>query len=334
MKLKLTLLVTIVSTLFITSCKNNTIDAGVDTAQSESGTTEINESEDLFDNNKFIDKYNQYINFQNYTHSRINDSYKDYYKYYDTKKELKKGNSPKIYNNIGSGAQTLKDAIAIQPTVSQLDSPAQALYQSVITLDSVLNLSKFYYKKEEYLNDNFAKAKELNALVEPAFEEYFKNYSLFAEQIGTIEDQLTERDLKSLKEKGADIYYNLLLATVTSEKLYNYLLTDIDNNFKNLSVEKIDALVNEFKVPVDALEQLSLDKAKVESQMDTFKRSILPNFLDVSYELIRHTNLFKERLQKNNWKTSITHPSIPDNGTIEKIDKIYNELIKKYNSTL
>ena len=314
--------------LLVTSCKNDSKNSEV-TAES---TKELVES--VYDDNNFTQKYNGYISFQNYSHNSLMKKMDRYYKDFDPSKPLNKNNRPIIWSHsISAHSSNLLKNTDVKPNFGEIDNVGKTLSKQAKSVDSLLALSAFYYSKKTHEKDNFKEGQLLSDQLESTLTTYYKTYTLFKDEMDMMADELTNRDLVAFKEANQMVRYNMLSLINESDKLLDYIYEANQNSFKSTDMEKLDALLDAFNKPLTALEKLSLDQEALKKELG-FKYSNVPGLIRVGASLVRNVNGLKDRITSNNWKYKITHPSIPDDGSVEKVSRVYNDLITNYNRSM
>ncbi|OJJ23108.1 hypothetical protein BKI52_01795 [marine bacterium AO1-C] len=333
----ISLFIIVVFTKCGTSNKNSVQDQADNLSQSnlsEQGNPETEQEGNLFENADFIKKYNGYIAFKNSFHKGVVRSYRSYFKWAD--KEKGPQNSKRTHPRISTLSDySLKDAeekIAATPEIANVDNLMQIVLKNARELFSLVETANGYYKKENYKDDDFAEGKKLHPQLVTAFEKYFDAYDKMNVPFKKLQDELFIYDVEKYKTDGKDISYNLMVNMKSVEKSLG-LIGNLDgSDLKKIDLEAFDKEVKEFRKTHEALEKLSKNKEQVDSEFKSMNKNYLDTYINVGMSLIKEIRNFKERIQKNNFKYGITHPSIPDEGSPAKLRKLYSELIRAYNS--
>lgn len=287
----------------------------------------------LYDQDGFIEKYNGYIQFQNSGNTDVRRAYNSYYRKYDNEKPLNLSNHPDP-TTISGYTENLKKLPNQSPNFGELDKAALQLYQVLFSLDSVLKLGEFYYDKKNYEEDDFKRGKDLNKLTQNLFEKYFDQHTLFDGSIYQIEQELTQRELANFKAEGLMIRYHLLASVERAGDLIGYVNQNSNNNFKEVELITVDSLLVKLDEHTTELEKMTFDNEQVEQELGRFKKSYYTMYVKSLSLLVAESKNFKARLKNKDWKTSITHPTIPDKGTLEKINAVYSKLVENYNECI
>ena len=315
----------IVIAIFLFSCK-----------QSPSGaiSRSLNTSnESYLNHNNFINKYNGYINFQNYFNKGIMRSARNYYKGYDPSKPVTKNNRPIIWSHSASFHTYVNNLLNNEKEKPEfaIDAKVPALFKHAKSLDSLFKLSAFYYSKKQHDEDNFKEGQELSDKLELEFLNYRKVYNSFAKDMRVLADEMVENDLKRFKKEGQMVRYNLLNTILSSDKLLAYIYKSSNQKFKDFSNDELTVLMKDFTAKLTALEKQSLDMDAVKKELG-LRYSNINSFLREGANIIRSVKGLEERIEKNDWNYSRAHPTVPDSGSLEEVNKNYNNLINAYNA--
>lgn len=329
--MKKTIILLLSTTLLFTSCgekKEKKVD--------ETGKTiATGVAESLFESATFIDKYNVYIDYGNSFHSKVNDSYTNYFDWADYEKGPKGAKRiGNVYEISDYALKEVEEALTKEPEIKEIDPLMAVVAEKANTLNKLLSEASSYYKRQDYKDDDFAKGQSIHTDLVKAFEEYYAVYGTMYAEFEVLQDELTAYDTEKFKNNGELIKYNLITSLNASEGILN-IIGDLDGpELKNINMEKLDNQVLKFRASFDELEKLIKDEEQVKKEYGNpatinYK---LSNFIGYSEDMIREVRNLKERIEKNNFKYSIVHPNIPDNGSPIKLSKLYGHLVGSYNS--
>lgn len=287
-----------------------------------------------FESAEFINKYNTYIDFGNSFDKRAIDSYHKYFEWADI------DNGPKGAKNVRGvstlpehSLKSLEKGLAIDIEIEGVDEPMKAAYEKGKQLYTVIEEADSYYDKQDYKDDNFEKGEQLHMSIKTAFDEYFNAYDTMYSEFVVVQDELFKYDVEKFKSNGELIKYNLMMGLHTSEAVLNVIGSLDGPELKNINLESFEKRVAEFRATYDELEKLAKDEEQIKKEYGSSVRAkhSISSFVNTGKQFIREIRNLKERIEKNNFKYSIVHPNIPDNGSPLKLSKIYSTMVSEYN---
>lgn len=291
-------------------------------------TIESKSSGNIFDNPDFIKKYNQYIGFGNRFHSSAIKSHDRYFSWAEREKGPK-GKEGAILTIYESYISDLEKALKIEAKMQNVDKPMELVLEKAKTLHAVIEEANKYYSLGDYKDDNYVKGEELHKKLITAFDEYFSTYNSMRKEFVVLQDELLNYDLSKYKERGEHIRYNMILSLEFAKKILN---NAFETKPKDIDVNQLTANIKELRTYFDELDKLKKDTKQLEKEFGMVKKVHFPRYISGLQYYIVGVKKFKERVEKNNFKYRITHPSIPDDGSPEKLDQLYGRLVTAYNS--
>jgi hypothetical protein len=253
-----------------------------------SEVAEANESTDKSQDD-LIQKMNKYASCFNRNHERANDSYNRYLSWADKDKGPtgKEQNIYGLYTIYGSQyyCDKMEESLKMKPSMPSLDEKVKKYVKEMEGLHILLQRADKYYEHKDYLDDNFAGAKEMHPIIMAAFKEYFEAADNFAKEyaqnIGT-NDAIWEENSKNILKSAIE--------------LKEYM--------KNPGANKAEfaALVKKYG---DAVEEVEREKPTFVKDKWTFM-SPVNEFLKLSKGLNRDAQANKsvDKYQYRNWKTA------------------------------
>ena len=316
--------------LFLASCGDSK-EKQVD----EHGTTTTSAvPESKFDSNEFIGKYNAYIDFGNAFHKRANDTYNHYFDWASVENGPKGAKNIKgVYTLPEHSLNALEKGLEMNVEIDGVDAPMKVVHEKAKNLFNVLEEADGYYKKQDYKDDAFVKGQELHERLKTAFDAYFIAYDTMFSEFVVVQDELFAFDVEKFKSSGQLIKYNLMMGLHTSEAVLDVIGGLDGPELKNIDMKAFDTKVAEFRLFYDALEKLAQDETQFKKEYGTSvgAKHSLKSFITTGEQFIREIRNLKERVEEGDFKYSIVHPSIPDNGSPLKLSKTYSKMVNEYN---
>jgi Protein of unknown function (DUF3829) len=134
----------------------------------------------------------------------------------------------------------LGEGVAMSPADSALDGAGKAFAATLEKLLPVMDTATAYYKQEDYKDDKFKKAKELDAQLTPLFERLFAASATMREIVRADQEKLHERELAAMeKQSGKTFEWHTLNGMFQARR----------------AVDAIDAASNSGKLTAAAIQQ-------------------------------------------------------------------------------
>ncbi len=316
-------------TLLITGC-GNSAEKKVD-EKGKTIATSISDSQ--FESDAFIEKYNVYITFENSFNKRVYEAYNRYFEWADIEKGPKESRYIRgIYTLNDFQIKNLEKALAKEPEIEMIDPLMLVVLEKSKILNEVVLESNEYYEKEDYKDDDFAKGELLHGRLVEAFNKYFTAYDAMKVEFVVLQGELFEHEVENLKKNGFIIRYNLKMSLHQAEGIIDTLGELNATELESLDVNKFDAQMTKFITIYDDLEKLVKDQAQLKKEYgDNFGgKAYISSYIYGSRDFIRETRRLRKRIEKNDFKSSRNS----DNGTPEKINNVYFDMVEKYNGIL
>ena len=204
--------------------------------------------------------YNLYIDLNNTMVGRLSSSLEKYFEYVDFQEEftLLKGEDYFCY----SLESTLDDLdrtdelVARKQEKSELDEAYTALSPVIRELIKALNEVQAYTDEDSFLEDDFAKGKELHAVVWKSCNEYEPLGTDFIEKLGTVASAQRAEDMEQMKEEGYEVTYALVSMISTAQEIqtaiYEQGIED-DSMMLQLDIEALRPLYEQYKEEVQTV---------------------------------------------------------------------------------
>lgn len=286
-----------------------------------------------------IEKYNSYVMLNNLMTGRINEVLLHYFEKFGTeKKPVIEKNLSFIMLDVPASQQEVIDQAqgytTSKPAFTNVDSSVTQLTPVIKDLLTVLDEMKVYYDSKGYVDDNFAKGKQLhtklidvNLTYEKASKEYFK-----ALQKMDAEQRLA--DLKNFKDSGQQIRYNALKFMIDAEATAIEMSEQGINasNVLKLDMKKFKAKYDLMTADLDALVTLSKDQKQI--QKEGINSFTIENYVHSATEAKAAASKIIERINK---KEPVSDSDLSGqfldttDGTPENFNYLLSKAIERYN---
>ncbi len=331
---KRNLLIVLVLLVFIMSCGKSD-NKSKNNVKNDSGNTNVFKNEK---SNEALEteKYNKYVDIYNKLMALSRDLDK-YFRDTGTNQELKdqKGRSPFTPYFDEYIIKDLKKNLESPVKMGNIDKISQEFLPVLDEIKKITDEVEIYYQGKDYLNDKYAKAKELHKGMLQGFEKYKVGYEKFKAEIEKMSIERKNKDLEKYKKEGFLIRYNLISLLTASESF----LIEMENqkidrvNFINANPEKFKALQAKISEHIEEIQKVSGNEEQLKKEgFDSYDVS---GFIRYATEFKGSVNEFVNRIETKKGIDEIlinndTHVEIMS-GTPENVFKKYNEMIGKYN---
>ncbi|MFD0861284.1 DUF3829 domain-containing protein [Sungkyunkwania multivorans] len=157
-----------------------------------------------------INKYNAYVAVWNKVTPEIERTHSFYVNMFDLETGLPKKKQEVYYIPVYDRTNVildLKNMLAQKPEMPMLDKIGGSLVESYEELNGPLKELTDYYKLKAYLDDDFAKAKQLHPLVLKNLNSFIELSNGMIPHIREMDEAFRQKELNDLKEKGLHIRY-------------------------------------------------------------------------------------------------------------------------------
>ncbi|MBC9795232.1 DUF3829 domain-containing protein [Sinomicrobium sp. FJxs] len=257
----------------------------------------------------------------------INRNYEQYLYDVDSARGAQKNGVYFIYSLTTEEIDLLDKAIESKPVINEVDKEMKVVSGAVRQLTEVVNEAKNYYYRENYKDDDFAKAKELHPSIMGLFQDYYKAYYAMREAFIKLQYKMLDADLNELKKDEQPIRYHVLMNLDQGRKIIRFIQETPDIGALNLS--ELDLMFNAFKAGLSDLEESieQQDEAKEFGNSSIF----LEGYTNLAGKFIISFRNLKQRVKKKDFNYTPTYPNVPDRGTPEKMIETYQEMFWAYN---
>ncbi|MFS0838801.1 YiiG family protein [Paenibacillus sp. 1P03SA] len=288
---------------------------------------------------KKIEKYNAYVGLNNLMTGRVNEVLVHYFKKFGADQQ------PVIEKNLSfimlGVAQTEREVIdkangytASQPAFANADPVVTQLTPVIKDLLSVLDDMKAYYDSRGYVDDDFAKGKQLHTKLvsaNSAYETAAKQYFTALQKLGNEQRQA---ELQKLKDTDQQIRYNALKFMIDAEAA----AIELDEqgitagNVLQLDMTKFKAKYDIMTEDLNALTTIAKDKQRIQTEgVNSFS---IENYIHAATEAKAAASKIIERINK---KQPVSNSDLngqflrTTEGTPENFNYLLSKAIERYN---
>ena len=292
--------------------------------------------------NEEMEKYNGYIEI----HNNLTNIENEISKYIDVAGEGKEINvqemgrleSIPVIKIDNAVIQKLEKNINSKFKMEKLDNSSKRLLPILKELKVVTDSMTNYYRKKEYLADNFSKGQQLHTNFLKIYKRYKENSNVFKAEVENKTKERVQKILETYKNEGSLIKYNLVILINSCEdfvdKMDNQKLsmtTFIKGDLGKLKKAQQNILTasTNFQKTITNEKQLKKEnytKEKLEifnNQLAEFEKSVTIFIKEVE----KSKSLSKEDIEKKVYTEDMA-------GTPNDVIKKYNNLVNAYNNLM
>ncbi|CAH1207581.1 hypothetical protein PAECIP111892_02929 [Paenibacillus auburnensis] len=288
---------------------------------------------------KEIEKYNAYVMLNNLMTGRINEVLVHYFEKFGVDTQ------PVIDENFSfimlDVAETEREVIdkangytASQPAFANADPLVTKLTPVIKDLLSVLDDMKAYYDSKGYVDDDFAKGKQLHTKLVNANLAYETVASQYFTALQKLGNEQRQAELQKLKDADQQIRYNALKfmidAEATAIELDEQGITA--GNVLQLDMAKFKAKYDIMTADLNALMTISKDKERIQKEgVNSFS---IGNYVNAATEAKAAASKIIERINK---KEPVSDSDLSGqflhttDGTPENFNYLLSKAIERYN---
>ncbi|TCZ78254.1 DUF3829 domain-containing protein [Paenibacillus albiflavus] len=290
-----------------------------------------------------VEKYNAYVGLNNLITGSIDNVTNRYFE------QLGMEESPKIGKNFSftmlSISSTVKSNLDKylaytdkKPEFTEIDPIVVKLKPVLKDLIAVLSEGHEYYDIKGYVDDQFAKSKELHTEILKITQAYEPIRNEFLDAMYVLGEEQTQITLKELQDEDQMIRYSALQLILSAEAVDNEM-ADQDiaaDNVLNLNLEKYKAKYDVFVESMNKLNEYAQDEARIKKEgIDSYS---LEQFVKKVKELkVSATNIIdrvnkKKKVDDFNLQSSFFRET--QEGTPENYGKNLGQTIDYYNKMI
>lgn len=204
--------------------------------------------------------YNLYVSINNEMLGRLADSLGKYFDYVEYQEEYSLLDDDYFCYSISSGffedLDRAAELLERKEEKSELDEAYLALAPSVRELGEALNEVYEYTDEDSFLEDDYAKGKELHARVWKSCNEYETLGTDFVNKINELASGKRQEDLAQMQEEGYVVTYAIVSMLTTAQEIqtaiYDQGIED-DTMILQLDTEAIQPLYERYQEEVAAV---------------------------------------------------------------------------------
>ncbi|WFD10927.1 YiiG family protein [Tepidibacter hydrothermalis] len=200
------------------------------------------------------EKYNSYITLSNYMTGWLDQGLTMYFKEFGIEEQIKidknfdSFQTMPILQGHKDDVEACIEYASKKPSFGAADDSVKALCPKLKELMNTLNEIQNYYSTKSFVDDDFAKGKELHKKIYTQYNEYVALAETFFSELSVITEQKNKEDLESLKKSDYMIRYHAMSIVMRAQ--------DIQMAFYEAKVNDSNILdfdVNKYKEKYDLL---------------------------------------------------------------------------------
>lgn len=281
------------------------------------------------------EKYNAYINVNNFMFDRLTTVIDSYFNRVVYQKEFKMDGTDYWCNSLGDSyyelIDTAKDYAAKEPSFGDLDKAYEDMYpvlkKLMKTFDEVYN----YGELKEYMDDDYAGAKELHKEVWRLYKKYNKVSEPFLDEISVLADKRREESLQYYKDEGMMARYTFIKTIDAGQAIQQYFYDNEidDSNLTEANVDELKPLYDDFTALIKESYEYANDSEQLEKEGMSMTASMFSSALtDTKASISKLYKRIKEGRALESYEINTTFPS---EDTIAGFEAILGDLIDDYN---
>lgn len=217
--------------------------------------------------------YNLYVSINNTMLGRLADSLGKYFDDVEYQEEYSLLDDDYFCYSISDGffedLDRIGELLERKEEKSELDEAYLALAPSVRALAEALNEVYEYTDEDSFLEDDYAKGKELHVKVWKSCNEYEALGTEFVDKIREVASGKREEDLKQMQEEGYVVSYAFVRMLTTAQEIqtaiYDQGIED-DTMLLQLDTEALQPLCDQYKEEVQAVLAYLQDEEALEAE--------------------------------------------------------------------
>lgn len=286
-----------------------------------------------------IEKYNSYVMLNNLMTGRINEVLIHYFEKFGTDKKLViEKNVSFIMLDVPAAQRDVieqaKGYTTREPAFANADAAVTKLTPVLQDLLTVLDEMKVYYDSKGYVDDDFAKGKQLHTKLIHANLTYEKAAQEYFTALRKMDAEQRQADLQGFKDADQQIRYHALKFMIDAEATALEMNEQGINasNVLQLDMKKFKAKYDLMTADLEALVTLSKDKAQIQKEgLNSFS---IENYVHSATEAKAAASKIIERI---NNKKPVSDSDLSGqflhttDGTPENFSYLLSTAIERYN---
>lgn len=287
-----------------------------------------------------IEKYNAYVQLNNYMTGRLEQVLTRYFE------KLGDGEQPIIGKHFSftmlSVSANDKSALNKQfgyadktPAFPTVDPAVVKLKPVMNELVAILSEAHDYYETKGYVDDNFAKSKELHTKIVKAADGYYAASGEFLKAMASMGAERRQESLKKYQDNDQQLRYSALKFLMDAQALSAEMEEQgvTAKNILDLDMGKFKAKYDVLVEDLTNLTQLSQDAMR--AKKEGLRSDLVEDYVDEAKEVKVAASEIIERVNK---KSAVDEFDLSNsfflenrNGTPEKFKKTLRDAIQEYN---
>ncbi|MCB7320407.1 DUF3829 domain-containing protein [Lacrimispora sp. 210928-DFI.3.58] len=311
--------------------------------EEEAGTESAEEAEAsaLEEEAADLELYNLYIDINNIMVDRFSDVIASYFKYVDFQEEFVPLDEDYwCLSSVSTFYTKMDDAKELaeqKKEKDELDEIFLSLYPAMYELATTLDEVEEYTDMKSYLDDDYAKGKELHAVIWKDYAEYETLGNAFLDKLSAVAAERREASMEQLKADGYEATYaiNKMIDTAQEIQTAIYEQGIDDTCILELDIEALQELYDQYVEEV----QICLDYLADEDGMYEEGYPINSGYFSLFDDAIKEskttlTELFQRVREQKPVDEFMLRSSFAEDGTIQKFNETISEIIDDYNKML
>lgn len=347
MKKVVTLLLTLSLIVSITGCGNGNTKNNKNDVESEnlSVTEEETSNKKEEEEKQRIEKYNAYIQLNNFLVSRFDKELNSYYEDVKYQEAFERVKSLGQYTISDGNIKIVEQANKFteqEPKMDELDGNVKDLYSVLNELINNMNELSQYVEMKNYVDDDYAKAREFHSKIYSLSNQYYDLEQVFTKNLSVLSDEEEKKDLDEFNSKEYYGKYYALSVLIKAREIETYLsdnnyvgqnILSLDvNQFKESYYNELVSEINECMKYLNDIEELKKEGFKVESNEVPYN---VKQCLDSMTEMKTSATEIIDRVQKQTPISDFDARSefflSTNNGSFEKYSEKVSKFIDEYN---
>ncbi|KAJ50596.1 hypothetical protein BD780_002714 [Clostridium tetanomorphum] len=287
-------------------------------------------------------KYNNYVTLSNYMTGWLDTALATYFNKFGIENEIiiKKGfdgfNGVPILDAHKNDLDKALEYASKKPSYGETDAKIKVLHPKMKELMNTLGEIQSYYKSKGFIDDKFAKGKELHKKVCAQYKEYDALAEKFFTSFDTITEQKKKEDLDKLKKNDMMIrYYAMSILNRAQDIEMSFYKAKInDNNILNYDVNKYKEKYDLLTEDINKFIEYSKDDERRKKE----KIAIIPTFSsDVKRVKVTATDIMEVLKTKDTTINSTTKGKVTTGGKnalLHEFSRIVSNMVDSYNNMI
>lgn len=222
-------------------------------AEEETETVGLSEEEEQM-------LYNDYIEINNMMVGRFYDAIDSYFTYVDFQEEFTPLQDDywcsSVISTFYDDLDEADELVAKKEELSELDTAYLALSPVMRELALAIDEADVYTEEEAYLEDDYAKGKEIHAAIWNAYAQYETLSEDFLNKLSAMASDQRAQDMEQMKEEGYEATYALVSMVTTAQDIqaaiYEQGIMD-DSMMLDLDIEALQSLYDQYQEEVQTV---------------------------------------------------------------------------------